>query len=73
MKTKFKISDFTFRPAGYGCYIVSFTSPTTGRTWHGARVTDMTLIDSTKNADEPTQSDLNALKAFCKQNGRYNP
>jgi len=69
MKTKTQLSDFTFRPAGYGCYMVNYTSPATGMSWRGARVTDMTLIDRTKNADEPTQVALNALKAYCKQNG----
>ena len=65
MKTKIKLSDFSFRPAGYGCYLVSYCSPATGRVWQ-ARVTDMTLIDRTKNAEDPRRCDLEMLKWFCK-------
>lgn len=63
MKTK--ISDFRFEFTGHGHYKVTYTSPVTGKQW--IRVTsDMPLIDATKNADEPKQSDLNHLKSFCK-------
>ena len=66
MKTK--LSDFSFAPAGYGHYKVTYTSPTTGKQW--TKITnDMPLIDATKNADEPKQKDLNELKRLLK----YNP
>lgn len=63
MKTK--LSDFRFVFAGYGHYKVTYTSPKTGKT-HTAITSDMTLIDATKNADEPKQSDLNHLKRIVK-------
>ena len=63
MKTTIK--DFTFKMRGYGHYHVTYTSPVTGKTWNC--VTDnMDLIDRTKNADNPTQVELNALKRRCK-------
>jgi hypothetical protein len=63
MKTK--ISDFRFKFAGYGHYEVTYTSPVTGKAWMKV-LNDMTLIDATKNADEPKQSDLNDLKRIVK-------
>lgn len=63
MKTK--LSDFTFAPSGYGHYRVTYTSPVTGKSWTTV-TNDMPLIDATKNADEPTQKDLNQLKSLCK-------
>jgi hypothetical protein len=64
-KTSISISDFSFRLFGYGRYKVTYTSPTTGKTWT-AVTTDMSLIDATKNAREPKKSDLEALKRVCK-------
>ena len=63
MKTQ--LSDFDFKFSGYGHYKVTYTSPVTGRRWI-ALVSDMTRIDATKNADNPTRKDLNALKRVCK-------
>lgn len=63
MKTK--LSDFSFTPSGYGHYRVTYTSPVTGKSWTST-TDDMPLIDSTKNADEPKQSDLKTLKRKCK-------
>jgi hypothetical protein len=51
--------------AGYGHYEVTYTSPVTGKEWMKV-LNDMTLIDATKNEDEPKQSDLNALKRIVK-------
>lgn len=67
MRTKTQISDFNFRFSGYGHYRVIYTSPATGKQWSTV-VSDMTLIDVTKNADEPKRKDLNMLKWFCKNN-----
>ena len=65
MKTKIKITDFSFQFAGYGHYRVTYTSPVTGKSW--TKTTDnMPLIDATKNADEPLKKDLNTLKYLCK-------
>lgn len=66
MKTKkIKITDFSFLPSGYGHYRVTYTSPLTGKSWTTV-TNDMPLIDATKNADEPKQTDLNRLKRMCK-------
>lgn len=65
MRTKTQISDFNFRPCGYGQYNVTYTSPATGKQW-STRITDMTVIDATKNANEPKRKDLDTLKWYCK-------
>lgn len=62
---KTTIGDFTFRTAGYGHYKVTYTSPTTGKSW-SRTIDDMPLIDATKNSDEPKRKDLNILKRKCK-------
>ena len=63
MKTE--ITDFTFVPAGYGRYKVTYTSPVTGKQWTKT-TNNMPLIDATKNADEPRRKDLNELKRLLK-------
>lgn len=67
MKTKTQLSDFNFQFSGYGHYRVSYTSPATGKQWSTV-ISDITLIDSTRNADEPKRKDLEALKRLCKDN-----
>lgn len=52
MKTRISIYDFNFQISGYGHYRITYTSPVTGKQWSTV-VSDMTLIDATKNADEP--------------------
>ena len=59
-------SDFEFKLWSRGLYKVIYTSPTTGQKY-GSLVTDMELIDSTKNCDTPKQVHLNQLKRICKQ------
>lgn len=59
------IYDFDFRISGYGQYRVTYTSPVTGKQWSTV-INDMTLIDATRNADEPKRKDLEALKWLCK-------
>lgn len=59
------ISDFSFSPSGYGHYRVTYTSPVTGKKW-SKTISDMPLIDATKNADEPLKKDLKTLKFLCK-------
>jgi hypothetical protein len=63
MKTQ--LSDFRFKFAGYGHYEVTYTSPVTGKEWIKV-LHDMTLIDATKNEDEPRQKDLDLLKRIVK-------
>ena len=69
MKTKTSIYDFSFSLVGYGKYLVVYTSPSTSKQWR-AHVTNMCLIDATKNSDDPKAKDLSALKFICK-NGYY--
>jgi hypothetical protein len=64
-KVKTNISDFSFEMRGYGQYLVTYTSPVTGKSWT-AKTNDMPLIDATKNADEPKRCDLEQLKRVCK-------
>ena len=62
---RLSINDFRFKPTGYGRYEVTYTSPKIGKQWK-ASITDMKLIDSTKNADEPRQFDLRRLLYLVK-------
>ncbi len=63
---KISINDFTFMPCGYGRYRVTYTSPVIYKNWT-KDITDMTLIDKTKNCENPTISSLTQLKRICKQ------
>lgn len=65
MKNKTQLSDFTFTFSGYGHYLVTYTSPKTGKTW-SKMITDMTIIDDTRNADDPKQKDIDRLKKIVK-------
>ena len=65
MKTVISINDFNFQFSGYGHYRVTYTSPATGKQW-STTVNDMSLIDATKNAEEPKREDLEGLKRLCK-------
>lgn len=65
MNTKTSIHDFSFMPAGYGHYKVTYTSPITGKKWT-TTTSDMPLIDATKNSIDPKAKDLNSLKSICK-------
>jgi hypothetical protein len=49
-KVKTNISDFSFEMRGYGQYLVTYTSPTTGKKW-STLVTDMEIIDATKKCN----------------------
>ena len=66
MKTKISLSDFTFTFKGYGHYLVSFTSRKTGKKW-SKLITDMTIVDKTKNEDDPKICDLEQLKRIVKR------
>ncbi len=61
---------FDFRFVGYGQYVVTYTTPTRGDYWC-AHITDMQLIDDTKNADEPTQAAFRRLRDAVKNNGTH--
>ena len=66
MKTTISTSDFTFEFKSYGHYQVTYTSPITGKQWTKL-ITDMTLIDATKNCDNPKIKDLEFLKKIVKR------
>lgn len=65
-KSKYKpisVHDFGFTLVGYGRYKVTYTSESDET--YTAIVTDMTIIDATKNSDCPKVKDLKALKTLC--------
>lgn len=65
MKNKINISDFSFLPAGFGHYKVTYQSPITGKKW--SKITNnMPLIDATKNCVSPKIKDLENLKYLIK-------
>ena len=65
-KRKYKpisVYDFNFSLVGYGRYKVTYTS-TSGKSYT-AIITDMTVIDATRNSDSPRAKDLKVLKDIC--------
>lgn len=62
---RLSINDFQFKPTGYGRYEVTYTSSKIGKQWK-TTITDMSLIDDTKNAEEPRQFDLRRLLHLVK-------
>jgi hypothetical protein len=65
MKTKTTKSDFYFLFVGHGMYKATYTSPKTSKKY-AQIITDMEIIDLTKNEDSPKLKDLNTLKRICK-------
>jgi hypothetical protein len=65
MKSSIQLTNFRFTFAGFGHYKVSYQSPKTGKIW-SKTITNMMLIDHTKNAEEPTKKALNDLKRQVK-------
>lgn len=63
--SKISVYDFRFEFMGRGHYRVTYTSPNTYKTWTTI-TNNMSLIDATKNADEPKIKDLIQLKRICK-------
>ena len=57
--------DFNFRPQGYGAYLVEYISPNTSKIWKKV-ITDMQVIDATKNAEYPKIKDIEQLKRLVK-------
>jgi len=58
-------NNFQFEFAGHGHYRVTYTSPKTAKQWSKV-ISDMELIDLTKNEDNPTKKNLNILKRAVK-------
>ena len=65
MKNKISKSDFQFKQLDYGYYYVTYTSPKTNIKWSTV-ITDMELLDKTKNIEKPKIQDLENLKRYCK-------
>lgn len=65
MGTKIEKTDFEFRFAGYGHFNVTYQSPVTGKTWSRI-ISDMSLIDATKNEESPKRKDLEILRRYIK-------
>lgn len=61
---------FDFRFAGFGQYVVTYITPICGDFWR-ARITDMSLIDETRNADEPTAAAFHRLRDVVKRIGAH--
>ncbi len=67
MKNQINITDFTFEFVGHGHYRVIYTSPLSKKKYTGI-ISNMPLIDATKNADRPKIKDLLRLKKCIKGN-----
>lgn len=61
-----RLCHFTFVFVGSGQYRVTYTSLNTGKSL-AATITDMTLIDKTKNSECPKRTDLERLKKAIKK------
>lgn len=64
------LSCFSFRLVGAGHYRVTYTTPERGDYWV-ATITDMPLIDATKNADWAKVSDIEHLRYVVKRRGTH--
>lgn len=63
------LSKFTFYFRGYGHYLVTYT--TDRGDYYKALVTDMTLIDATKNAEHAKIQDIKALRSMIVRFGAH--
>lgn len=63
-REKILISDFVFVPEGDG-FKVTYTSPFSNKQWTET-ITDMELINLTKNEESPKRTHLERLKRACK-------
>lgn len=62
---KINLTDFNFKPVAYGCWLVTYTSPITGKIW--TRITsNQAIIDLTKNTENPKQKHLRRLERITK-------
>lgn len=63
-REKILISDFVFEPEENG-FKVTYTSPFSKKQWTET-ITDMELINLTKNEESPKRTHLERLKRACK-------
>ena len=64
------LSGFEFRFKSSGCYQVTYTTPNRGDYWV-ADITDMELIDFTKNAEWAKKKDIEHLRSVVKRLGTH--
>lgn len=64
------LSAFTFHFLSAGHYKVTYKTPFRGDYWV-CLITDMTLIDATKNADYAKGVDIKHLRDVVKRNGSH--
>ena len=67
----YPLKGFSFCKVSAGAYIVTYESDydrKVGRYWK-ARIEDMTVIDATKNCDQPKRKDVYCLRRIVKQHG----
>lgn len=62
---KISINDFSFSFVGYGHYEVTYISPVKC-SYHTKIISDMEIIDATKNSESPMRKDLELLKKLVK-------
>lgn len=67
---KLDLSGFSFEFVGYGHYKVTYQTPIRGD-WWTAVISDMKLIDSTKNSDSPKVKDIKSLREIVKRIGAH--
>ena len=60
------MENVTFRFLSAGHYFVLYTTPKRGLEYHKV-ITDMTLIDATKNSDNPTKKAVKDLISAVKR------
>lgn len=69
MKQSISKYDFRLQFSGYGHYIITYTSPTTGKQWKWT-CSDMTIIDKLReDEDDITKVFLNQVKWMVKTYG----
>ena len=64
------LSQFEFEQIGSGCYKVKYETRFRGDYWV-ASITDMTLIDATKNAEWAKLKDIKHLRDVVKAKGAH--
>lgn len=65
-------TDFKFKFAGYGHYLVTYTSPITQKQW-SAVLNNMPLVNSVLHKEEPKRKDLESLKKTIKRAAHLSP
>ena len=64
------LSGFSFHLVGAGHYRVTYQTPQRGDYWV-ALITDMTVIDATKNAEWAKRRDIDHLRYLLKSKGTH--